>query len=150
MKKTLLIIAAAVIGLAGNAQTQSQRDCNKIVEAYFATTGHDPETYPEDKFEYRCQWSANAFYFADAVPSTATVFDFAELTNAITGNHPAADFKVDLNTFSYYAYNFLDFQVQDYHSEIYFRLQGNDHAYLVVRQWDEIMDRTNWPEKYKD
>jgi len=147
MKKIVLsVIAILLFGAMANAQTQ--RNCEAILRDYFAVSGHDPETYPEGKAEWRCLFSSNAFYLTDEITNDGVVFLFSELTNRITGEHPAANTPVDLNTFSYYTYNFLDFQAQYYHSTIFFQLEGNTHRYLAVRCWDETFDRTENPEKY--
>lgn len=150
MKKVIFIaIATVLLGMSANAQ--SGRDCEKVMEPFFAVRGHNPADYPADKIEYWCTFSENAFYFVDRLPHNVFVFDFSVLTNMVTGQKAAADTPVDLNTFSYFSYDFINFQVKDYHRTIYFELHGNQpHKYLALRCHDEIMDRTNNPEKYKD
>ena len=57
---------------------------------------------------------------------------------------------LDLNTFSYYTYNFDHFQGLDPRRTIYFDLDGNGRHFLAVRRYEEALDRTANPEKYKD
>lgn len=148
--KKIILSASLVLLLGVAANAQSQRDCTAILRDYFAVSGHNPDTYPPDKAEYYCDFSFNAFYLTAEVPEGFTIFQFTELTNQLTGTHPAPVTTLDLNTFSYYTYNFHDFQVQDFHRTIYFALSGNDHLFLAVRPYEEIFDRTNDPYKYKD
>ena len=150
MKKiTLFAVAVILLGIAANAQNQGQRDCASIVRDYFLVSGNDPNIYPPDKAEYRCQFSANSFFLTNDAPDGSFIFQFTELTNLITKEHAQPVSSIDLNTFSYYTYNFLDFQAKDYHRTIYFDLDGNGRHYLAVRPYDEVMDRTANPEKYQ-
>lgn len=149
MKKFILTASVVLLlGVAANAQ--NQRDCSAILRDYFAVSGHNPDTYPPDKAENRCNFSCNAFYLTDDAPDGYTIFQFTALTNRLTGAHPEPVTTLDLNTFSYYTYNFIDFQALDYHRTIYFDLDGNGRHFLAVRTYDETMDRTNEPEKYKE
>jgi len=149
MKKIVLTaIAVLLLGTVANAQNQGQRDCNAVLRDYYATSGHTPETYPPDKAADRCLFSENAFYLTDDVPDGFYIFQFTELTNKVTREHPAPVETVDLNTFSYYTYNFLDFQARDYHRTIYFDLDGRGRHFLAVRSYDETMGRIIEPEKY--
>lgn len=148
MKKFILALTALFFVCAG-AQSQAQ-DCDAIVQPYFTLNHIDKATYPVDKMEWDCSFSQNAFYFCDTVPAGSQVFYTSELTNVLTGQHAPRDLKVNLNTFSYYQYDFIQFQMKDYHRTIYFALEGNDHAYLAVRHVDAMYERTNHPERFKD
>lgn len=148
--KKIVITAVTVLLLGTAANAQNNRDCNAILRDYFAVSGHNPETYPPDKAEYRCQFSANSFYLTDDAPDGYIIFQFTELTNLLTGAHPAPVTTLDLNTFSYYTYNFDYFQGKDHRRTIYFDLDGNGRHFLAVRSYGETMDRTVSPEKYKD
>lgn len=149
MKKIVLTAVAALL-LVTAANAQNNRDCNAILRDYFATTGNNPETYPADKAEYRCLFSANSFYLTDDAPDGYFIFQFTELTSLVDGTHPAPVTTLDLNTFSYYTYNFDYFQGKDHRRTIYFDLDGNGRHFLAVRSYGETMDRTASPEKYKD
>ncbi len=148
--KKIVITAVTVLLLGTAANAQNNRDCNAILRDYFAVSGHNPETYPPDKAEYRCQFSANSFYLTDDAPDGYIIFQFTELTNLLTGAHPAPVTTLDLNTFSYYTYNFDHFQGLDPRRTIYFDLDGNGRHFLAVRRYEEALDRTANPEKYKD
>ncbi|MBP5644768.1 MAG: hypothetical protein J6W95_02440 [Bacteroidales bacterium] len=148
--KKIVITAVTVLLLGTAANAQNNRDCNAILRDYFAVSGHNPETYPPDKAEYRCQFSANSFYLTDDAPDGYIIFQFAELTNLLTGAHPAPVTTLDLNTFSYYTYNFDHFQGLDPRRTIYFDLDGNGRHFLAVRRYEEALDRTANPQNYKD
>ena len=150
MKKIVLTIATVLLlGVTANAQS-TQRDCNAILQDYFAVSKNNPDTYPADKAEWRCKFSANAFYLTNDVPNGSTTFLFSQLTNLVTGVHPSDSTVIDLNTFSFYTYNFHDFQAKDYYRTIYFELKGGPYRYLAVRSWGEMFGRTDYPEQYKD
>ena len=148
--KKIVITAVTVLLLGTAANAQNNRDCNAILRDYFAVSGHNPETYPPDKAEYRCQFSANSFYLTDDAPDGYIIFQFTELTNLLTGAHPAPVTTLDLNTFSYYTYNFDHFQGLDPRRTIYFDLDGNGRHFLAVRRYEEALDRTANPQNYKD
>lgn len=145
--KKLFLIAFATLILCCAASVQAQ-DRQAIVGPFLQQRGIAESNYPADKFDYKLQFSLNSFYLTNTLPSRACVFEFSELTNKLTQEHPTSN-VVDLNTLSYYTYNFLDFQVKDYHNTIYFRIGNECNRYLAVRSYDETMDRTNNPEKYQ-
>jgi len=148
MKRNLSVVALFVmLAMSGKGLAQN---CEAIVTPYLTLHGYTQANYPADKFEYRCTFSQNAFYLCDSVPQDATTFPITMLTNLVEKAYVPANFVVDLNTFSYYAYNFMAFQKEDYHRTIYFVLgEGNAHHYLAVRCYDETMARTDYPEKYR-
>ena len=147
MKKIVLFaMACMAMGLWGSLKAQ---DCNEIVRPYFLINQIDSNEYPEGKFEWRCHYSRNAFYMVDKIPENAIVYNFTELTNLVTKQHPSADFVVDLNHLSYWEYDFQDFQCKHYDYTIYFRLQNGPRKYLAVRTRIEMADRTDNPEHYK-
>lgn len=155
MKKVIFIVfAVAVMGWAGHCQSEDSslsRDCDAIVRPYIDLNYIDAETYPAEKLQYRCDFSKAAFYIVSEVPNGATVFDLSDLTNLVTGRKVPQDYPVDLNTFSYYAYNFMDFQRQDFKNTIYFRMGSRrDHRYLAVRSTTETSLRITYPEKFQD
>lgn len=149
MKKIIFILTAMV--MLGWANAGLAQDCQEILRAYYATTGKDPDTYPEGKADYFCKLSYNSFYFAQQAPQGAPVYYLNELTNNITGKKMKRGAVIDLNTLSYYEYNFIDFQARYPDQEIYFRLEGeNSYPYLVMRTFQDAHTRTLSPENYKD
>lgn len=149
MKKVLIITAAIfMLGLLNPVKAQ---DCEAIVGPYLTIRGLDRESYPIEKFEYFCQVSRNAFYLVNEVPEGAPVYNIRELTNNLTGKHISRDFVVNLNTLSFWEYNFMHFQVSHPYVTIYYRLGPNNTAqYLAVRYYGEALERTNNPDSYKD
>ena len=147
MKK--IVLTVLMIVLAGIAASVNAQDCEAIVRPYFQANNINPDDLVAEKYEWRCQFSYNAFYITSQVPEGATVFNFSELTDLVTKEHPSGNITIDLNTFSYWQYDFVEFQVQDYHKTIYFRTGSRSTPYLALRCWDEIYDRTNHPEYYK-
>jgi hypothetical protein len=147
MKK--FIYAAMVIMLTAMMQTVSAQNCEVIVGPYLQANRIGRGEYVQPKFEWRCNFSQNTFYFAENAPEGALVYNITELTNVLTGEHPSADITIDLNTFSYYLYNFMDFQWNDYFHTIYFRTSNPANPYLAVRSWEDAYDRTEHPENYK-
>lgn len=146
MKKCFIILSMLL--LAGMGSVLKAQDCEKITNAFLMSRGLDRDSYPEDKLEYWCQFSQNSFYITNDVPRGAKVFDLKDLTG-IDGTHPQMGVAIDLNTLSYWAYNFLDFQAKDYMRTIYFYTGVRTARYLAVRSHDETMDRTNNPDKYE-
>ena len=147
MKKiifTFLILLA--LGWTNMSQAQ---DCSAIVRPLCILHGYDSITYPQEKMAYWCNFSRNAFFIVEEVPAGAIVNDISELTDLITGNKLSPNFVADLNTISYWAYNYYTFRPKGYEKPIYFRM-GDKHSpkYLAVRSESETMDRTNNPEKY--
>ena len=149
MKKVILLIIA-VVSFGWTAFAQTGKDCNAILRPFYAQRGLSPDTYPAEKSEHFCNFSTNSFYFVDQLPHGAVFFSFSVLTNLMTGEKAPANTRVDLNTFSYFTYDFPTFQGQFPYKTIYFELVGNDHRYLAVRPYGEAIDRTEYPEKYKD
>ena len=147
MKKIILMaVAFLATGLWGNLRAQ---DCNEIVRPYFLFNNVDSNIYPAGKLEWRCNYSKNAFYLVDRVPENAFVYDFTELTNVLTKQHPSSDYIVDLNHLSYYLFDFEKFQCQHFEHTIYFRLKNGPKKFLAVRNIMEMTDRTERPQNYK-
>lgn len=146
MKKIILTAIALVMLACTNVMAQ---DCKTIVEPLIIMRDLDTNTYPAEKLDLFCQISANQFYMTNEVPKNAKVFNITQLRNVLTGENIPEDFVVDLNTLSYYRYNFLDFQVQDFEHTIYFQVgRKSDKTYLAVRSVVEAKMRTYYPENY--
>ena len=147
MKRIIfLTVVCLLMGIWSNLSAQN---CNEIVRPYFLYNNIDSNEYPEGKLEWRCQYSRNAFYMTNEIPSNAYVYNFTELTSWLTGQHPSANMVVELEHLSYWEYNFLQFQTEHFDYTIYFRLQNSSKKYLAVRNVNEIYDRTAFPDHYK-
>lgn len=147
MKKLFFATVALILVLCG--KNVAAQDCWTIVEPLVIQRGLDTSTYPQEKLDMYCQISANQFYIASEVPAGAKLFDITELHDVLTGRNISSDFVLDLSTLSYYRYNFLDFQVQDFHNTIYFSVgKGSNATYLAVRSVVEAKERTYYPEQF--
>lgn len=146
MKKILLFAAILFVGAA---QLRAQ-DCAAITLPYFHGDEEAQQAYPKEKLEWRCAYARNSFYTTDSIPQGVRVHQISEVEDVATGLHLNQNVKIDLNTFSYYAYNFADFQYADFYNEIYFETPGCSFGYLVVRTINDVYLRSQFPEKYAD
>ena len=110
--KKLVIIAALFISATG----LKAQDCEAIMLPYFNGNMDRLEEYrfnAPEKFMYRCVFAQAAFYESDTVPAGAEVIDISKVVEYSTGKKLSRNVVVDLNTFSFYAYNFGEFQVRN-------------------------------------
>lgn len=142
MKKILLIASVLFSFTILNAQ-----NCREIAASYYGNIEDKLEDCAQEKIDWLCAYSHNAFFLTNDVPQEAKVFNISEVKNVFTGE-PFATGVVDLNTLNYYAFDFQKFQFQDYNKTIYFVIQNEDYHYLAVRSNQEIYERTEFPEKY--
>ncbi len=132
--KKLVIIAALLMAVAG----VKAQDCEAIMLPYFGNDATRMARYKAEaphKFEWRCAVARFAFYESDTVPRGADVFQITEVKDKFTGKHLPANYQVDLTVLSYYAYNFVDFQLRYPHGDktICFATLRSAHPYLVLR-----------------
>lgn len=136
MKKivfSLLMLAVMLVG--GKAMAQ---DCDAIVGPLLQRRGINPDNYSAGKIKFLCIQGRNFFYFADEVSADARVFNLSEVVEIATGTTLPSNFVPDLNTFSYYAYNFEQLQIQFNFQTLYFRLPaGSEHPYLALRSFHD-------------
>lgn len=135
----LLLLAASFTGLRA-------QNCEAIVLPFFNGDKAKMANYPAEKLDYRCRYSQNAFYVSDTVPEWAEMHSLTELRNKMTGERLTEDYAVDLETLSYYEYNFLDLQCQYKESEtvICFPTPKSKHPYLVLRSLRDIYALTEY------
>ena len=143
MKKTTLLLAMlmAMVGLKA-------QDCEALLLPYFNNNRASMEYYQREapqKFEWRCAYARAAFYEADKVPEGADVFQISEVKNKFTGSRLPSNYVVDLNSLSYYAYNFYDFQLRYPTGDktLCFATPGSTHPYLVLRSLSDMLSVTN-------
>lgn len=149
--RTMKRIVIAAFCLVAFCSLRAQ-NCEAIMLPFFGGNQQKMNEYPEPKFQWRCQYSQNAFYVTDQVPEDAVMRSLGELTNKMTGQKVSPEtFVVDLNTLSYYGYNFQQLQLQYPKGDVTlcFPTPGSEHAYLVLRSLDETYFRTEFPENYK-
>lgn len=133
--KKLFLTAIVTILFCSAAAVQAQ-NCEAIVQPLLEQMGTTKDYYPAEKINHFCIFSHQAFYLTDKVPDAALVYEISDLVTWGTDSHPSADMVIDLNTLSFWAYNFQNFQRVD--RTIYFQLgKKNSHKYLAVRSYNE-------------
>ncbi|MBR4229281.1 MAG: hypothetical protein IKR83_01060 [Bacteroidales bacterium] len=140
MKRIIILTGLCLMSISGLLA----QNCEAIMLPYFGGNEQRMHEYPAPKFEWRCKYSQNAFYVADQVPENAVVRSLTEITEKSTGKKLTEEFVVDLETLSYYAYNFLDMQYE-YKGDktvICFPTPKSEHPYLVLRSLNETFALT--------
>lgn len=133
--KKLVIIAALLMAVAG----VKAQDCEALVLPYFGGDMESMEYYKSvapEKFNLRCGFARAAFYVSDTVPAGMQVRSISEVVEKASGNHLLNDIVIDMNTFSYYAYNFDAFS--SIKSGVCFSTPGSTHPFLILRSYNEI------------
>lgn len=134
MKKLVVFATLFVVAFGG----MKAQDCEAIMLPYFNGNTERMVEYRDkapEKYMYRCIFAQSAFYVSDTVPAGMEVFSISEVRNKVTGEPLPSNFVVDLNTLSYYAFNFGTFQVRNNSLEegACFSTTGSQHPYLVLR-----------------
>ena len=149
MKK--IILTALVVLALGWADRVQAQDCNAIVRPLCILRDIDTNTYPAEKLQIFCHYSQCAFFITQQLPERAVVNDISVLTNTITGEKVSRNFVADLNTISFWGYDFDKFRPHGWEGPIYFRMgRGSTTQYLGVRTYSEAMARSTHPEQFKD
>lgn len=146
--KKIVIFALFCLTLCINGNLKAQ-NCEAILRPYFILNGYSPDEYPQEKAEWRCAFSYSAFYLCDKIPANAKVYSFSELTNNLTKQHPSANYSVDLETLSYYEFDFDRFQKDDMGETVYFRISGQKR-YLALRSYYDTRVRSDQPKQSSD
>lgn len=125
-----------MLGAMG-AKAQS---CETIMLPYFGGDVDAMNSYPQEKFEWRCNYARAAFYESDTVPAGAVMYSITEVERKADGKNLPSSFTVDLTTLSYYAYNFRDIQSRYLKGNvtICFSTPSSGHPYLVLRSIDDM------------
>lgn len=139
----MVIIAALSMAVAG----VRAQDCEALMLPYFGGDLEQLTDYRDnapEKYMYRCAYAQSAFYESDTVPLGAEVLDISQVVEWSTGEKLSRDIIIDLNTFSFYAYNFNQIQVR--HDSVTertcFATPGSQHPYLVLRSANEMTELT--------
>lgn len=141
-RKFSLVLTAIAIFFVSIQNVVSAQDCDKLVRPLFAQTPDVYDNLPQPKMDYYCNFAQNSFYWANRPPQNAHMYDISAVKNKATGENLLQDIEIDLDTFSYFAYNFEEFQYQHYYEETYFKVgSGKKVKYLVLRHYNDIHDR---------
>ena len=128
---TLLMIMA--IG------TCAAQDCESLVRPKFDGTPGVYDQLPQQKIQHYCNFAHNAFYWSDTLPQNAVTYNISDVRSKSSGQHLPQNTSIDLRSFSYYAYDFEDFQHRHYHDHIYFKVgSGTGIRYLALRDINTI------------
>lgn len=135
MKRFVFLAALFIWAMSVKAQS-----CETIMLPYFNGDVDAMNSYPEEKFEWRCAFGRAAFYVSDAIPAGAEVYSITAVAGKTDGQHLAENYQVDLTTLSYYAYNFKELQQQypNVNVTICFTTPASEHPYLVLRSLEEM------------
>lgn len=139
--KRIAIVAALLLAYTG----LKAQDCDAIMLPYFNNNVERMENYKSqapEKFEYRCVFAHSAFSEVDAVPDGAQVYSITDVRDRFTDKPLADDFVVDLNTLSYYGYNFSSFH-PGIEGEVYFSTPGSSHRFLKLHSSLEMGQKAN-------
>lgn len=138
IKPALLLMILATVLMATNSATA--QNCDSLVQPKFADVPGYYNQLPQQKIQFYCNFAYNAFYWSDTLPQNAVVYNISDVTCKATGTHIAQNANINLDIFSYYAYNFYDFQALHYNDFIYFRVgAGTSVRYIVLRDYNSIM-----------
>lgn len=141
MMKKLVIIATLLMAAVG----VKAQDCEALMLPYFRGNIDRMTEYRDnapEKFEYRCVFAQSAFYESDTVPAGAEVLDISQVYEWSTGRTLSSNVVIDLNTFSFYAYNFAQIQIRhdSVTEQTCFSTPGSRHPYLVLRSANEMRE----------
>ena len=119
------------------------QDCESLVLPYFNNDRAKMESYMQqvpEKFQFRCAYARSAFYESDTIPTGAEVLSINVVQDAFTGSPLSENHVVNLETLSYYAYNFLALQTQYPSADqvICFTTPASAHPYLILRSLHQI------------
>ncbi len=135
------------LGLTTNAFAQ---DCECILLPKFNNDYLSLVSYPTSKLDYFCRFSSNSLFVTDEVPRDATVYDITVLKDVMTGQNVPANFRVNLDSLSVFAYDFARYRVVNDPESVYFRTPGSEHSYLGLRSYAVSLDMTYSPDSSLD
>lgn len=134
--KLWCVVAVFVIAALNTAVAQN---CDSLVQPKFADAPGYFSQLPQHKIQHYCNFAHSAFYWSDTLPQNAVVYNISDVSSKATRRHISQNANINLEFFSYYAYNFDEFQYRHYHDFIYFRVNvGNGIKYLVLRDINTI------------
>ena len=140
MKKLLLVLVFLLFGLSQNLFAQ---DCDEIVLPHVGYDRAKLELMPKEKIRWYCNYSKNSFFVTNDVPEGSVVRDIRDVVYKRTGEKIGEGFVVDLTKMSYYAFNFSEFQYENYGKTIYFYTPSSKYKYLGLYSMDETYRRAD-------
>lgn len=143
-------IVLTILLLTFFAVSLCAQNCDEIVLPHVNYDRAKLEQMPKEKVQWYCDFSRNSFFVTNEVPAGSVVHDIRDVVNKRTGAHIANGFVVDLYQLSYYAYNFNEFQYQNYEKTIYFHTPGSTYKYLGLYSINETHRRVNATVKRKE
>ncbi|MBQ3579821.1 MAG: hypothetical protein II975_02365 [Bacteroidales bacterium] len=143
-------IVSTILLLTLFAVSLCAQNCDEIVLPHVNYDRAKLEQMPKEKVQWYCDFSRNSFFVTNEVPAGSVVHDIRDVVNKRNGAHIANGFVVDLSQLSYYAYNFNEFQYQNYEKTIYFHTPGSTYKYLGLYSINETHRRVNATVKRKE
>ncbi len=143
-------IVSTILLLTFFAVSLCAQNCDEIVLPHVNYDRAKLEQMPKEKVQWYCDFSRNSFFVTNEVPAGSVVHDIRDVVNKRNGAHIANGFVVDLSQLSYYAYNFNEFQYQNYEKTIYFHTPGSTYKYLGLYSINETHRRVNATVKRKE
>ena len=127
------------------------QDCDAILLPYFNNNRDAMENMAPAKLDQICRFARNAFYESDTIPAGAHVMSITEVKDKLNNVPLPANLVVNLETLSYYQYNFRRLQLTYPKPDavICFTTPSSKHPYLVLRSIEEMYYRTEYPENYE-
>lgn len=143
-------IVSTILLLTLFAVSLCAQNCDEIVLPHVNYDRAKLEQMPKEKVQWYCDFSRNSFFVTNEVPAGSVVHDIRDVVNKRNGAHIANGFVFDLSQLSYYAYNFNEFQYQNYEKTIYFHTPGSTYKYLGLYSINETHRRVNATVKRKE
>lgn len=145
MKRIILVAILLTTTIGIKAQ-----NCEALLLPHFNNDAAILQSIDDAKLDIMCRYARSAFYESDVIPDGAQVLAITEVKDKFSGLPLTENVVIDLNTLSYYQYNFLDLQHQytNLWTTICFPTPASAHPYLVLRSLNEMYDRTQFPENY--
>lgn len=147
MKRLPILLLLSTFGFAPMLLAQ---DCDEIVLPHVGYDRAKLELMPKEKIRWYCTYSKNSFFVTNDVPDGSVVRDIRDVVYKRTGAKIGEGFVVDLTKMSYYAYNFAEFQYENYGKTIYFHTPASTYKYLGLYSMEETYRRADAYVKEKE
>lgn len=139
MKKTLILGLMLLVGAAG----LKAQDCEYIVS--FKYGAERVKLLTPAKLDYQCRFSRNNFFVTDQIPKGAEVHSISEVKEQVSGISLPSNYVVNLDSLSYFRYDFVRFQDHRGNKVVYFETRSSAYRYLALRPLGLVMEMTGEP-----